>query len=47
MNLIIDNEDEIVDELKLFKQAGGGTLCDLTVTGIRIKANSLWYWFLC
>ena len=41
MNLIIDNEDEIVDELKLFKQAGGGTLCDLTVTGIRIKANTL------
>ena len=38
-NLMLDNEEEAISELKLFKQAGGGTLCDVTTVGIRFKKN--------
>ncbi len=34
-NLTIDSKDDIVSELKLYKQAGGGTLCDLSPIGLR------------
>ncbi len=31
----MSSEEDTVEELKLLKQFGGGTLCDLTVQGIR------------
>ena len=34
-NLKSKNEEEIISELKLYKQLGGGTLCDLTSIGLR------------
>ena len=39
----MDREAEIVEELKLFKQAGGLTLCDATVDGhgLRIGISSI------
>ena len=39
----MDREDDIVEELKLFKQAGGLTLCDATVDGhgLRIGISSI------
>ena len=40
-NLLVDNEADMLEELRLYKQAGGGTLCELTVTGIRINSSSL------
>lgn len=40
-NLEITSEDDSVHELKLYKAAGGGSICDLTVTGIRIKPELL------
>ena len=30
---MIDDEDEQIEELKLYKQAGGSTLCDVTTSG--------------
>ena len=33
--MTLDSDDDAIEELKLFKQAGGGTVCDLTVRGIR------------
>jgi phosphotriesterase-related protein len=40
-NLCVDSEDDLIHELQLYKQAGGSTLCDLTVTGIRINPEAL------
>ena len=40
-NLVLDNADEIIEELKLYKQAGGRTVCDVTSIGIRIKPDEL------
>lgn len=40
-NIFVDSEDDLIDELKLFKSSGGGTICDLTITGIRTKPQSL------
>ena len=34
-NVILDSAMEAISELKVFKQAGGGTVCDVTITGIR------------
>ena len=28
--------EEVISELKLFKQAGGGTLCDVSGVGVRL-----------
>ena len=38
---MIDSEEDITDELKLYKKAGGGTVCDVTSIGIRLKPSSL------
>ena len=42
-NLLLNSEDDILEELKLFKQAGGLTLCDATVDGhgLRIAVSSI------
>ena len=32
-NMIVDSEDELTEELKLYKKAGGATLCDVTTIG--------------
>ena len=40
-NLLIDSEDEIISELNQFKSAGGGTVCDLNIHGIRFQPKSL------
>ena len=40
-NLVVENADEIIEELKLYRRAGGGTLCDVTSIGIRIKSGEL------
>ena len=37
-NLVIKEED-VIEELKLFKKAGGGCVCDLTSIGIRLAIN--------
>ena len=34
-NLVVDNVEEVIDELKLFKLAGGGTVCDVSPVGVR------------
>ena len=34
-NLVIDSVEEVVEEMKLFKAAGGGSVVDLTPIGIR------------
>ena len=34
-NLVVDSEDEVLSELQLFKQAGGGALCDVSPLGVR------------
>ena len=36
-NLSLESEEDISSELQLFKQAGGGTVCDVTCIGIRIE----------
>ena len=40
-NLVLDSISDAVSELKLFQQAGGGTICDVTITGIRNKPQAL------
>lgn len=35
-NMILDDEDEIIEELKMYKKAGGETVCDVTSSGIQI-----------
>ena len=40
-NLLINFEDDVIQELKQFKLAGGGTICDLNVHGIRLHPKSL------
>ncbi len=34
-NLIVENEQDIIPELELYKKAGGGTVCDVSPTGVR------------
>ena len=40
---MVDSEEDILEELKLFKQGGGQTLCDATVDGhgLRIATSSI------
>lgn len=40
-NLVIDKVEEVVEELKLFKASGGGTVVDLTPIGIRTSRDLL------
>ena len=40
-NLLVDNEEEVISELKLFKQAGGGTLCDISASEVRVNTELL------
>lgn len=40
-NIVLDSISDAVDELKLFRQAGGGTICDVTTVGIRCKTEDL------
>ena len=40
-NLVIDSVEEVVEELKLFKASGGGTVVDLTPIGIRTTPELL------
>lgn len=37
-NLIVDDVEEVISELKQFKQAGGGTVCDISPVGVRSVA---------
>ena len=37
-NLVVDNVEEVVHELKLFKRAGGGTVCDVSPVGVRLAS---------
>ena len=34
-NLLLDDPDEMAAEVEPFKQAGGGTICELSVVGMR------------
>lgn len=34
-NLIVDDVEEVISELRLFKEAGGGTVCDISPVGVR------------
>ena len=38
-NLCNDSVEDIIEELKLYKRSGGGTVCDLTVSG-RLKVDA-------
>ena len=38
---MLDSVEDAVSELKLFRQAGGGTVCDVTITGIRNNPEAL------
>ena len=40
-NLTLENEEEASKELKFFKLAGGGAVCDVTTLGIRTKPEAL------
>ena len=40
-NLMLDSVSDAISELKLFQQAGGGTVCDVTPVGIRCKHETL------
>ena len=39
-NLTIESKEDIISELKLYKRAGGGTLCDLTSIGLRYASGT-------
>ena len=34
-NLRLKSEEDIISELKIYKNLGGGTICDVTSIGIR------------
>ncbi len=34
-NLKTDSVEDVIEEFKLFKAAGGGTVCDISPIGIR------------
>ena len=38
---MLDSVSDAVSELQLFHGAGGGTICDVTITGIRNKPEAL------
>ncbi len=35
-NLILDSVEDAISELKLYKAAGGSTMCDVTSIGLRL-----------
>ena len=37
----MNDEDEIISELQLFRAAGGSTVCDVTTIGFRINSEAL------
>lgn len=37
MNLVVDNVDDVISELKFFKQVGGGAVCDISPIGVRLE----------
>lgn len=34
-NMVIDSKEDMVAELKRYREAGGGTLCEVTPIGMR------------
>ena len=38
---MLDSVQDAVSEIKLFREAGGGTICDVTTVGIRCKPEAL------
>ena len=38
-NMVMDCEEEMQQELSLFKSAGGGTICELSVLGMRCNPH--------
>ena len=40
-NLVLESIQDAVSEVKRFRQAGGGTICDVTTVGIRCKPEAL------
>ena len=40
-NLVMNDEEGIISELKLFQAAGGNTVCDMTSIGLRINSEAL------
>lgn len=40
-NIVVDSQEELIEELKLYNSSGGGTLCDVTVTGIKTRPELL------
>ena len=40
-NLLVESEDEVISELKLFKAAGGETVCDVSPSDVRLKPEFL------
>ena len=42
-NLLVDDTEEVISELKLFKQARGGTICDISPFGVRSVLMKLIY----
>ena len=43
-NLLVDDEDEQIEELKLYKQAGGGAVCDVTTIGNDVVGDGYTLW---
>lgn len=37
-NIFVHSKEEVISELKRYKQAGGGTICDVTPIGMRYIA---------
>ena len=40
-NLLVESEEEVISELKLFKAAGGGTVCDVSPREVRLRPELL------
>ena len=40
-NLVMNDEEGIIPEVKLFRAAGGRTICDVTSIGFRINPEAL------
>jgi len=40
-NLLVDDPNDVISELKFFKKAGGGTVCDVSPPEVRIKPELL------
>ena len=40
-NLLVESADEVISELKFFKKSGGGTVCDVSPSEVRLKPELL------